>query len=1392
MTKCFNLCLCRFRYYITEGNTGNNFNINNNGRVSVSSRGLDFDADSFYSLLIVAENRRKSCQRSRFRLDVRVGRNEIIFPTLTPVPVSETASVGTEVTTIQATGGAGRIEYSITSSNVPFTIGQTTGTLVVNGILNFEDEMQYNVVVEAESVGTTVSGSATQVVNIVDINEQPEWETSCARAGNCAEVVTENQGTQNVGRRLEVSDPDLPSLPNGQIDYSIQSSETQLPFSINSNGQVRITGSLDRETKEMYTFTVTAADRGNPSLSVSTTYRVTVKDENDEAPVFTQGLAELTIPENEPVDTIIEQYMTTDADTPPNSQVTYTLSPSLGIPFTLDANNGALSITEIIDYEDPDSREFSVTVTANNPPLSSTVMTRIIVTDVNDNAPIFQSDSYTVSVLEHSIVSTTVETVIATDADSGSNGEIRYAITSGNSQGFFSISPIGGVIKVANEIDREQIGSVELRVRARDRGSPRLSDFATVTVTIADINDHPPVFDPDTYTTSLREDASVNTVAFTVFATDADEPGNPNSIIVYSIEQGNVGGAFDIDSNSGAVTIASALNHEAISSYSLTIRAVDQGNPHMSATATADVTVINVNEAPPTLSGDQTVDISEATPTGVLVASFSASDPDFMPVSITIDSGNTEGKFSITSEGVISLAENLDFETTQIYVLRILADDGDATDEALLTVNVLDENEFAPEFNGPTSFSVDEELPASTVVGTVSATDGDGSAPNNEITFFFSMQNSIQDYFLLDSSSGEITTAAVLDREVLTDIFPVPSSSLSVRVFARDGGSPSRQSSITITITLQDINDNDPEFADDEYTNSIFENQPAQIVLMFSAIDVDLGSNADITFSYTVDPPSGLNLFQLTDGEISTTGPLDCEAQTQYNFIITATDHGTPARSANVPGTLLLRDQNDNAPVFLESPYTFEVDENAPPIQTIVGQVIANDADKGTNGEVFYEILGQDDIEEESESVGNVITFFEIDPDTGDIRHVTPFDFESFLQVMVTVRANDRGTPRRFSTVEVVFNVRNVDEVAPRFSSSCADVTLSENTPVNSVIVDCMASDLDNTTTPDDSDWITYTIESGNTDNAFSIGLNTGVIVNEVELDYEAVDFYRLSIRAIDGSGRSRSRRVDIDLIDENDNAPVFESSSFSFAMTSERIEANTQMVARVSASDSDTGINGEVSYSIEENGIEQVSETETRVTVTARDGADTPQVSTAALTIRFDEECLLQKYTVNPMTGDVRADVLCSIEIQAENADVLMGNDHIAYCRIVRNTPARYQWLLNGSAIDLTQALPDEDQQAILSVDRVGFQDAGTYACKVTTEAGSLQTSTYALNILGESGYLFNCSLTITAKFYAISMPTCKMTVYILTSLLSPCSGSQHHYSTTVECRAGRERCGV
>ena len=1322
----------RFQYLITEGNTGDVFSVNGNGQVLVPAEGLTSVTNSLYSLSIVAEKVDDSCQRSRFKLNVRVGRNEITFPNLIRVSVVETASVGEEVTTVVATGGTGQIEYSLLSNNIPFRIESTTGRILVHSPLNFEDEMQYSVVVEAVSVGTTVRESATQIVAIDDFNEQPVWSAQCARTGTCTASILENLPSQAIGSRLVVVDPDLPTFPNGIITYTITPTDAWELFSIESDGTVRTRGPLDREARETHTLTVIAADGGTPSLSVTTTFRVTVLDENDAAPTFVQGPTEISIPENEPVDTVIAQYIATDSDTEPNAQITYSLSPSTGLPFQLNSDNGALNITHNIDYEDASSRSFLVTVIANNHPLTTSIQTQIDITDVNDNAPMFQEASYSFEVPENSPVEATVDNVLATDVDSGLNGDVIYAITGGNSQGLFSIVSTIGLITVAADIDREQVGSVELKVRARDRGTPHLSSTVTVTIDILDINDNPPVFDPDSYAISLREDKQTGLLAFTVFATDADTPSTDSSRIVYSITQGNAGDAFRIDS-SGMVFLNSALNHEVISSYSLTIRATDQGSPQLSDMATAVVTVLNVNEAPPTLSGDQTISLSESTPAGVTVASFSASDPDFTPVSISIISGNDQAKFGISNDGDISLVDRLDFEFTTNYMLTIRASDGDQFDTATLFVNVLDENEFVPQFSGPNQFSIDEEQSSGVLVGTVTAFDGDGSSPNNMLSYSFSTQPNLQDHFTLNSSTGEIRTAAVLDREMLTAIFPVPSSSLTVQIFARDGGSPSYQTSRDYTITLSDINDNSPKFGDSEYSNSIFENQPAQTVLTFSAVDRDLETNGNVHFSFSVQPPTGASLFQLpneTVGEISTTGGLDCEVVAEYTFTITARDTGNPVRSSTVIATLTLRDQNDNAPIL--NPIVLIVVSENMPIFMVVATVTASDADKGLNGEVFYEILGQEDFEEEVESVGFLLPFFEIDSDTGDITHITPFDFESFPEVSITVRANDRGTPRVSSTAQVVFTVLNIDEVAPRFGSNCMnDVIVPENIPADSVIVDCSATDLDNTTTANDPVWITYNI-SGNTDNTFRIGPHTGIIRNNVDLDFEANNFFQLVILATDGSGRTRTRRVGIVITDENDNAPQFQTRSLQFAMTSQALKSNMQIIARARATDSDAGSNRKIRYSIAENGIERVSSTETQVVITATDGGATPLTSNATLTIQFDSECLLQRYTIDPDSGDVLAKLLCSVEIRPDNTDVILGEDHIANCHIVRNSPATYQWILNGSTVDLSASLSDQQQQATLNVQSVGFQDAGAYACKVTTEAGSLQTSTYTVNILG------------------------------------------------------------
>ena len=174
---------------------------------------------------------------------------------------------------------------------------------------------------------------------------------------------------------------------NGQITYKIIAGN-QIPFTVGTDGQVSTTEFLDQETRDSYSFTVEVSDRGNPSLYIETVFQVMVGDLNDNPPVFIQVPTNISLPENEPVGNnyIIAQFIATDEDTPPNAEITYILSIANGIalPFSLDGEDGALSITQLIDYEDPLSQEYTIIVTANNSPHLTSVESIVTITDIND------------------------------------------------------------------------------------------------------------------------------------------------------------------------------------------------------------------------------------------------------------------------------------------------------------------------------------------------------------------------------------------------------------------------------------------------------------------------------------------------------------------------------------------------------------------------------------------------------------------------------------------------------------------------------------------------------------------------------------------------------------------------------------------------------------------------------------------------------------------------------------------------------------------------------------------------------------------------------------------------------------------------------------------------
>ena len=1280
------------------------------------------------------------CHRARITINVQVIRNRIDFPDTSPVDISENALVGDEVTQFQASGGAGSLEYSITGGNTggAFTINPSTGTIEVASSLNFETVSDYDLTIHVLSVGTSVEGDAVQRILVTDENERPFFTTLCALDNSCAFEVTENVAANTaIGSRIEADDLDLDSVPNGMLAYEI--SDLTLPFQVNQNGRLRTTALLDREEEDSYSVNLIVKDMGIPSLSVQTTVLITVLDVNDITPSFVQGPTSLEVEENSQNGFILTQYIAEDDDLGNNAVIEYSLTPQ-NFPFDLDPQNGVLTVSGTIDYEDV--QEYMVTVTASNPDgLSSSVDVTITVIDLNDNSPVFSPNIYTDEVLEHSSIGTPVSTVSATDADSGINGEIRYSITAGNAQNSFAIDDTSGEVTVNGDIDRETITSFSLTVRARDLGSPQQSSFATVNVEVNDKNDNPPDFDPDSFSASLREDTQLGFDVLTVFAFDPDEPGNPNSQIQYSISSGNTGSTFSLDSTTGLLELANSLDFENQESYTLEVVAEDQGDPTMSDTATVTIEVVNVNESPPVLNNSQTEYISELAPVPLAVTQFNAEDLDAgATITYSIVAGNSETKFSIDeSSGLITLVASLDYETTPKYELKISASDGTNSDTANLTVNVIDENEFPPEFFGTTDFQIDEEMPAGTLVGTVQATDGDGS-PNNSIISFSFVPSVILNYFEINPDNGRITTLDVLDREQLTQIFPASSGSTrSVGVTARDNGVPSMQSTTTITITLRDINDNPPIFTDNSYQNAIFENLPSQAsVFQVSASDIDLGSNADIMYSFEVTnlptPPFEINS---TTGFIRTSESLDREQQEIYNFIITATDLGDPAMSSTVQGTLTVLDENDNDPIFTMSVYEITVVESLP-LGPLNLDIHADDPDKDLNGEVRYLLIGQGDPGFVVENDFAEETLFEIDSITGVLQHISPFNYELQTDFNLTVVAHDLGTPRRSSSAEVIIHVTNIDESPPFFPEVNCHAEIPEDHPVNTVVRSCIAEDPDNITTSPDQVGIFYSIFS-ETD-TFEIGETTGEIRLIRQLDYdEGERSYELQIVATDLTMQSSIiQNALIAVTDVNDNIPRFINAPYVYAMSSERLRNYVREISVVEAEDIDNTANGNgrIIFSIES--INR-GETETILEIMATDEGSSPRSASTTLTITYEFLCLLQSYGIDSSTGVVAVDVLCSIGVTPLEENVVLDEDFGITCNTVRNGPTTFQWIHNGSTITASAVLLQSLQQTTLSVSEARLEDAGGYACKVTTPAGSLQSSPESIvHIQGEYSAIF------------------------------------------------------
>uniref|UniRef100_A0A3B5AVL7 Cadherin domain-containing protein n=1 Tax=Stegastes partitus TaxID=144197 RepID=A0A3B5AVL7_9TELE len=342
--------------------------------------------------------------------------------------------------------------------------------------------------------------------------------------------------------------------------------------------QLYLSGALDREKEEKLILTLTAVDGGDPQRSGTLKIHVTVRDTNDNAPVFTQSVFKASVKENVPKGTLVARVSATDADEGMNGLVTYhfnRMSSNVAELFHLDENSGDLTVNGVIDYEE--NKIYEIGVQAKDQGGQSTSTNVIIeVSDVNDNAPLITLTSFSSAIAEDSPSGTTVAIINVKDLDSGKNGKVDCSVN-GNIPFAIHSSLKNYYTLVTNGVlDRERNPEYNITFTAVDEGSPPLSTNKTITLRISDVNDNAPVFEQSFYEADIMENNSPGLSVFSVKAHDSDS--GQNARVSYL----PVSSYVSINSETGVIHAVRSFDYEQIKQLVFTVRAQDGGSPPLS------------------------------------------------------------------------------------------------------------------------------------------------------------------------------------------------------------------------------------------------------------------------------------------------------------------------------------------------------------------------------------------------------------------------------------------------------------------------------------------------------------------------------------------------------------------------------------------------------------------------------------------------------------------------------------------------------------------------------------------------------------------------------------------------------------------------------------------
>uniref|UniRef100_A0A8C6CSI5 Protocadherin gamma subfamily A, 4 n=1 Tax=Moschus moschiferus TaxID=68415 RepID=A0A8C6CSI5_MOSMO len=361
---------------------------------------------------------------------------------------------------------------------------------------------------------------------------------------------------------------------------------------------------LDREEQAIHRLVLTATDGGDPARSSVAQILVTVLDANDNAPVFTQPVYRVNVPENLPVGTPVLSVNATDQDEGVHAEVTYSLvriTEKISKTFCLNVLTGEISTSSILDYEDTSFYELDIEA-RDRPGLQDRAKVLITILDVNDNVPEVVVTSGSRSVAESTPPGTVIILFQVYDRDSGLNGLVTCSIS--RSLPFELEKSVDNYYRLVTSavLDREQVSTYNITVTATDKGMPPLSTEMLISLNVADINDNPPAFPHTSYSVYIPEN---NPRGASIFSVTAHDPDNrENAQVTYSLAEDTIQGVplssyISINSDTGILYALHSFDYEQFQDLQLRVIASDSGDPPLSSNVSLSIFVLDQNDNTP-------------------------------------------------------------------------------------------------------------------------------------------------------------------------------------------------------------------------------------------------------------------------------------------------------------------------------------------------------------------------------------------------------------------------------------------------------------------------------------------------------------------------------------------------------------------------------------------------------------------------------------------------------------------------------------------------------------------------------------------------------------------------------------------------------------------------